>query len=131
MDLMTGLQYLHSCGVLYCDLKPSNVLVDEYGVLKLSDFGLARRIPGSQAGAPVEDGGPDRRGTPAYMAPELFLSDGQPSYASELWSLGCVLYELAVGRPPFTSSSLNELIQIILNRCHVWPPELEVAHAHS
>ena len=43
VDLLSGLHYLHSHGILYCDLKPSNVLIDEYGVLKLCDFGLARK----------------------------------------------------------------------------------------
>ena len=46
-DLLCGLHYLHVNGVLYCDLKPSNVLIDEYGVLKLSDFGLARSVEAS------------------------------------------------------------------------------------
>ena len=81
VDLMTGLQYMHCKGVLYCDLKPSNVLVDEYGVLKLSDFGLSRRIPGKDGstgspknnadskGGDSSNGGPRKRGTPCYMAP--------------------------------------------------------------
>ena len=126
VDLMTGLQYMHCKGVLYCDLKPSNVLVDEYGVLKLSDFGLSRRIPGKDGstgspknnadskGGDGSNGGPRKRGTPCYMAPELFLEEGVHSYKSELWSLGCMLFELCFGHPPFTSPSLNELIRCIL-----------------
>ena len=43
-NLVCGLQYLHSCGIIYCDLKPSNVLLNEYGDVKLSDFGMARKI---------------------------------------------------------------------------------------
>ena len=43
-DLILGLQYLHSCGIVYCDLKPSNILLNEFGDLKLSDFGMARKI---------------------------------------------------------------------------------------
>jgi len=127
VDLMTGLQYLHSSGILYCDLKPSNVLVDEYGVLKLSDFGLARRVPGASGRRETESKAPNKRGSPAYMAPELFLNDGVPSYKSELWSLGCVLHELAVGYPPFSSSSLNDILKQILYKEVTWPDEFEVS----
>ena len=84
VDLISGLHHLHTLGVLYCDLKPSNVLIDEFGVLKLCDFGLARQFPTSET---VEQQGP-RRGTPCYMAPELFSADGVYSTASDLWSLG-------------------------------------------
>ena len=111
LDLMAGLHYLHTNGVLYCDLKPSNVLVDEYGIVKLSDFGLARRIPTAGSSDKLRKLG---RGTPYYMAPELFMEDGIHSFASDLWALGCTMFELAHGWPPFTSQSLNELIHGIL-----------------
>lgn len=52
-----------------------------------------------------------RRGTPSYMAPELFSDDGTHSTVSDLWSLGCVLYECATGRPPFMSNSLSQLVR--------------------
>lgn len=54
-----------------------------------------------------------RSGTPAYMAPELFREDGVHSTASDLWALGCVLYECRMGRPPFTSNLLHRLIEDI------------------
>lgn len=49
------------------------------------------------------------------MAPELFQDEGVHSFASDFWALGCILYELATGRPPFTSSSFQELVGLILN----------------
>jgi serine/threonine protein kinase len=114
---MTGLQYLHSHGFLFCDLKPSNVLVDEYGVVKLSDFGLSRRVPsaGSSSGTSPSpskgkggsSSGPRKRGTPYYMAPELFLEEGVHSYKSELWSLGCV-YVFLHPHPHKHSGSLHK-----------------------
>jgi serine/threonine protein kinase len=73
--MMTGLQYLHANGFLYCDLKPNTCLVDEYGVVKLSDFGLARRIPGTSGASPKA--APKKRGCPYYMSPELFLEEVQ------------------------------------------------------
>lgn len=49
------------------------------------------------------------------MAPELFQDEGVYSYASDFWALGCVMYELATGKPPFTSSSFQELVNMIVN----------------
>jgi serine/threonine-protein kinase ULK4 len=49
------------------------------------------------------------------MAPELFQDEGVHSFASDLWALGCVLYEMATGKPPFVSASFNELVGLILN----------------
>ena len=57
-----------------------------------------------------------KRGTPCYMAPELFSDDATHSTASDLWALGCVMYECAMGRAPFMSSTLTELMQDILNK---------------
>ena len=121
-DLMAGLHYLHVHSVLFCDLKPSNVLVDEFGVPKLASFTLSRRIPSSTADESGGGGATDdaskptsrRPGTPCYMAPELFMAGGTPSFASDAWSLGCVLFELATGRPPFVDSSLQRLMHQIM-----------------
>ena len=112
-DLMAGQHYLHARGVLFCDLKPSNVLVDEFGVPKLASFRLARRVPVDAADEATKPSS-RRPGTPCYMAPELFMADGTPSFASDAWSLGCVLFELATGRPPFVNSSLQRLIHQIM-----------------
>lgn len=107
LNIIDGLHYLHTNGVIYADLKPSNILFNEYGVLKLCDFGLARLISDVQS----EE---NKKGTPYYMAPELFEEGGVYSYYSDLWSLGCVLYELAVGTPPFVSSTFKDLKDQIL-----------------
>ena len=123
VDLLAGLHHLHTLGILYCDLKPSNVLVDEFGVLKLCDFGLAREFP--TLNKDVDGNNGPRRGTPCYMAPELFAEDGVYSTASDLWSLGCVLYELAVGSPPFVSNDFEELVEMI-----VWS-EAPLSHRYT
>jgi len=109
-DLLAGLQYLHYGGVLYCDLKPSNVLLDEHGVLKLAGFGLARRVPTVSNKAKA----PKNRGTPFYMSPELFVRDGVHNFASDLWSFGVLCYELATGRTPFQQSNLSDLMECVL-----------------
>lgn len=110
-DLVRGLLYLHSNGVIFGDLKPSNILLNEFGALKLSDFGLARKIVDM-----VQFEADNKRGTPCYMAPELFQETGVHSVHSDMWSLGCVIYEMASGSPPFTSSNIKELVNLILNK---------------
>ncbi|KAL3672163.1 hypothetical protein V7S43_002827 [Phytophthora oleae] len=109
VELVAGLQYLHSNSILYCDLKPANIMIDEFGSLKLADFGLARRIPGSDA-APERPLAP---GSPHYMAPELFQQPAIHSFASDFWALGCVLYEMKTGRQPFTHTNFSELARKI------------------
>lgn len=99
LDLLAGLQYIHANGILYCDLKPSNILLDGAGVLKFSDFGYAQRVE-DDVSANGQDKQKVKRGTPYYMSPEIFQENGVHSYQSDFWSLGCVLYELATGSPP-------------------------------
>jgi serine/threonine-protein kinase ULK4 len=109
-DLVEGLSHLHSNGVVYADLKPSNILMDACAVLRFYDFGLAQSIDNVR---------PENRvGTPSYMAPELFLEGGVHSFASDLWSLGCMLYEMASGRPPFVDTQLQGLIERIVGTPH-------------
>ncbi|GAQ82018.1 Serine-threonine protein kinase FUSED [Klebsormidium nitens] len=112
-DLVKALQFLHSNGVVYCDLKPSNILLDENGRLKLCDFGLARRLSDIQKFS-LQQLPQAKRGTPCYMAPELFQEGGVHSFASDLWAVGCVLYECATGQPPFVSNSFTQLVSAIL-----------------
>lgn len=113
---------MHNLGILHCDLKPKNFLVDEYGILKISDFKLARKLSKVSSGdsnKSVE--ALELRGTTAYMSPELFTAEGVHSYCSDFWAIGCVLYELRRGVPPFgweyasasASVSLKDLVERI------------------
>eukprot|EP00879_Flechtneria_rotunda_P020298 GHRR01021346.1.p1 GENE.GHRR01021346.1~~GHRR01021346.1.p1 ORF type:complete len:660 (+),score=250.95 GHRR01021346.1:421-2400(+) len=113
-DMVIALQFLHANSIIYCDVKPSNILLDENGRLKLGGFGLSRRLSDINKN-PVTNLPPAKRGTPCYMAPELFSEGATHSTASDLWSLGCVLYECATGRPPFMDPSFNQLAHDILN----------------
>lgn len=110
-DLIKALLFLHSNGILFNDLKPNNILFTEYGLLKLADFGLATRLVDLVQEKDVAG----KKGTPCYMAPELFQEDGVHSYYSDFWSLGCLLYELLSGNPPYMSNSFQELVEKILN----------------
>lgn len=117
-DIASGLQHIHSQGYLHCDLKPSNMVINEYGMLKLCDLGLAQKVRRDvdtyRASYEKGDSREARKGTPFYMAPELFHPGGIHSYASDIWSFGCVLYELSTGRPPFFSRKVPELVQQIV-----------------
>jgi len=97
VEIASGLAFAHSRGIIHADLKPSNVLLDEDGHAKIADFGIARM--------PQEDAQtPQLFATAMYVAPERV--EGKPvSGASDIYGLGLVLYEMLVGRPPFTSRS--------------------------
>merc|ERR1740117_1528088 len=110
-DIISGLHYVHHRGYIYADLKPSNILINEYGVLKLCDFGLSMPIPITAEDQTKRS----KTGTPYYMAPELFHSQGVHSFASDLWALGCLLYEFATGVVPFAHTGVKELVHAILN----------------
>ena len=111
-ELIEGLSFLHANGIIYSDLKPSNILIDEYNILKLCDFGLSKKI--SDLTLPENDPSKPKAGTPYYMAPELFSENGTHSFYSDFWSLGCLLVELATGKPPFSTNSLKDLITMII-----------------
>jgi outer membrane protein assembly factor BamB/tRNA A-37 threonylcarbamoyl transferase component Bud32 len=115
-----AVQYAHERGVLHRDLKPANVLIDGFDQPKVTDFGLARRIDQESSltatGAVV--------GTPSYMPPEQ--ASGKSALlgpASDVYSLGAVLYELVTGRPPFRAASAFETIIQVLE-AEPAPPRL-------
>ncbi|CAJ1397395.1 unnamed protein product [Effrenium voratum] len=107
-QICAGLLHVHSRGVIFADLKPANILFTEEEVLKLSDFGCSVRLEEAKEARPA------RRGAPQYMAPELFSEGGTVSFASDLWSLGCLLQELFSGSPPFSSPNSQQLQILIL-----------------
>jgi len=93
----------HALGIVHRDLKPSNIMLTRHGV-KVLDFGLAKML--SQTGITETDA---IMGTPAYMAPEQ-VEGREPGSAADLFSLGLVLYEMAVGKLPFPGASLGQML---------------------
>jgi serine/threonine-protein kinase len=108
--LAEAVQFAHSRGVLHRDLKPGNVLFDEDGTMYVSDFGLAKLI-GTDTDLTRTIA---MMGTPTYLAPEL-VNGGKNgvSAASDVWSLGVMLYELLAGRPPFQAENVAALLRQI------------------
>jgi tetratricopeptide (TPR) repeat protein len=100
-----ALEHAHDCGIIHCDVKPANVLLDESRGAQVCDFGLAR-ITGKEQGF---DG--QLAGTPAYLSPEQ-ISDDEIGPAADLYSLGCLLYELLTGRPPFVGENASEVLSL-------------------
>jgi serine/threonine-protein kinase len=128
-----GLQHAHDAGLVHRDVKPANLLVRDDGTLKIADFGIARAAESTrhtQAGTLL--------GTAAYLAPEQIAgADATP--ASDVYSLGAVLYELLTGRPPHAVASLAELaaqqnegvIEPVRDLEPAVAPEVEAAVMHA
>ncbi|MET9955209.1 protein kinase [Streptomyces sp. NPDC006339] len=101
-----GLAAAHRQGVVHRDIKPGNLLMDADGTVKLADFGIARFVDDPSAGLTTTG---QIVGTGLYLAPERAL--GQPaSPASDVYSLGCVLYQLLTGQPPFRADTATALL---------------------
>lgn len=115
-QILAGLSYLHGRDIIHRDIKGANVLVDNKGNIKISDFGISKRVEASALLQPQKNGGhmhrPSLQGSVFWMAPEVVK---QTSYTrkADIWSLGCLIVEMFTGTHPFPNcSQLQAIFQI-------------------
>ncbi|MBN3306884.1 PLK1 kinase, partial [Amia calva] len=119
---IVGCQYLHNNRVIHRDLKLGNLFLNDEMEVKIGDFGLATKI---------EYDGERKKtlcGTPNYIAPEVLCKKGH-SFEVDIWSLGCILYTLLVGKPPFETSCLKETYIRIKKNDYTVPSPTWMLHA--
>lgn len=123
VQLARGLQFLHSINIIHRDIKPQNLLLSDStvnAVIKYADFGFAKHlVEAAMAQTPC--------GTPLYMAPEIFEYK-EYDIKADLWSLGCVIFEMLSGTPPFRGSNPRDLYNNIQLRKISFPEGVNVSN---
>jgi serine/threonine protein kinase len=119
-----AIHYAHQQGILHRDLKPSNILIDSFDEPRITDFGIAKRIGARDVPVSMKAGNSTETsltaagevvGTPSYMSPEQIDADPrQLGPATDVYSLGAILYELLTGRPPFRGRSARDTLLAVL-----------------
>lgn len=125
LQLLQGIEFLHSNRVIHRDLKLGNVMIDSEGNMKIGDFGFATELRSD------EERKRTMCGTPNYIAPEILTADrcGGYSYEADIWSLGVILYTLMVGVPPFETANLQTTYSRIKRCEYAFPHTVRVPEA--
>jgi serine/threonine protein kinase len=109
-QVISGLGYIHSLGVIHRDIKLENILLDNEGVVKIADFGVSLEINEDKTGK----GNQSKCGTLAYMAPEMLTASKKKPYSFQvdIWSAGVLLYVLIFGHLPFNGRKKEDIMKI-------------------
>ena len=116
-EILVALSSLHDRGIVYRDLKPENVLLDALGHVRLIDFGLSRRINGTESCSTF-------CGSPFYMAPEM-ISSKSYSFSVDIWAYGVMIFELLTGTLPFNGRSPTDIYRKIMCGVINWPSVID------
>ncbi len=130
-EVASALDYAHRQGVIHRDIKPENILLHD-GRALVADFGIALAV--STAGTRMTETGMSL-GTPHYMSPEQAMGEREITARSDVYALGCVLYEMLTGDPPFTGSTAQAIVARVVTESprpltpqrHTIPPQVEAA----
>ena len=118
-QLILGLEAIHKNKIIYRDLKPENIMIDSKGNIKIADFGRASFV------SREKDKIKGLSGTPEYMAPEM-IAGNEYSKSVDIWSLGCILYEMIVGSAPFSHKNQKKLFELIQKKGFFMPGNINV-----
>ena len=117
IELCQGLEHAHALGIIHCDLKPANLLLESDGRLRVTDFGLARNLAGHT------DWTAEVEGTVPFMAPEQASRCwGQIDVRTDVYGVGAVLFTLLTGRPPWVGRRLPDILADVVRAAPVIPP---------
>lgn len=118
-QILSGLAYLHSLNIMYRDMKPENVLLDEEGNACLADFGISKILDPKETAKSFV-------GTPEYVAPEIILQKGH-NKSVDIWCFGILLYEMTFGLPPFYNKNQNVMLNWVVKLDPTFPKLVPVS----
>jgi Tol biopolymer transport system component len=132
-EVAGALDYAHRHGVIHRDIKPENILLHDGSAL-VADFGIALAVSRSDGGTRLTETGMSL-GTPHYMSPEQAMGEREITAKSDVYALGCVVYEMLVGEPPFTGPTAQAIVARVMTdqprsltmQRHSIPPHVEAA----
>ncbi|KAF9970299.1 ATP binding [Modicella reniformis] len=111
-QILEGLDYLHECDIIHRDIKGANILVDNKGCIKISDFGISKKVEDHLKSITVKSSRPSLQGSTFWMAPEV-VKQIETTYKADIWGLGCLVVEMFTGTHPFPQfSQMQALFQI-------------------
>ena len=105
--ILLGVEYIHENNIIHRDLKPENLVLDEKGYLRITDFGVAKKITDKKCF--------DNSGTPGYLAPEVHFSQGH-TFTADFYAIGVICYELLLGNRPYIGSDRQKIKELMLNK---------------